>query len=68
MNISLENWLRDKLNETERMADYEVATDTVRCWIDEYNDFKVSELTIGIEVDTIKSQVTTTGVWTPKTN
>lgn len=36
MNISLENWLRNKLQENEEMHDYAVATDTVRCWIDEY--------------------------------
>lgn len=36
MNISLENWLRNKLQENEEMHDYAVATETVRCWIDEY--------------------------------
>ncbi len=36
MNISLENWLRNKLQENEETQDYAVATDTVRCWIDEY--------------------------------
>jgi hypothetical protein len=38
MNISLETWLRNKLNEIESMHDYEVATETVRVWIDLYND------------------------------
>lgn len=37
MENSLENWLREKLNEVEKMHDYGVATETVRCWIDEYN-------------------------------
>lgn len=37
MNISLVNWIRNKLQENEEMHDYAVATDTVRCWIDEYN-------------------------------
>lgn len=37
MNITLENWLRNKLQETEEQHEYDVATDTVRCWIDEYN-------------------------------
>lgn len=36
MNISLETWFRNKLQEIEEMHDYSVATDTVRCWIDEY--------------------------------
>jgi hypothetical protein len=36
MNISLENWLRNKLQENEEMHDYAVATETVRCWIDDY--------------------------------
>lgn len=35
--VSLENWLRDKLDENERMHDYAVATDTVRRWIEDYN-------------------------------
>lgn len=38
MNISLENYLRSKLYEVERMASYELATDMIRCWIDEYNE------------------------------
>jgi hypothetical protein len=36
MKISLENWLRNKLQENEEMHDYAVATETLRCWIDEY--------------------------------
>ena len=36
MNITLENWLRNKLQKNEEMHDYAVATDTVRCWLDEY--------------------------------
>lgn len=43
MNISLENWLRDKLDEIESMHEYSIATDTVRAWIDLYNDLKVKE-------------------------
>ena len=38
--ISLENWLRNKLQETEENLYYEIATDTLRCWIDEYKDYK----------------------------
>ena len=38
--ITLENWLRNKLYETEQMGDYDVATETIRCWIDIYNDHK----------------------------
>ena len=38
MNISLENYLRGKLYEVERMGSYELATDTIKCWIDEYNE------------------------------
>jgi hypothetical protein len=43
MNISLENWLRNKLHEVERMQDYSVATDTIRAWIDLYNELKIKE-------------------------
>ena len=48
MKISLENWLRNKLQENEEMQDYSVATDTVRCWIDEYEESRK------IQSDTIK--------------
>jgi hypothetical protein len=40
MNISLENWLRNKLQETEEMHEYAVATETLRIWIDQYNHLK----------------------------
>ena len=43
MNISLETWLRDKLSETEMYGQYEIGTDTVRAWIDLYNDLKIRE-------------------------
>lgn len=43
MNISLENWLRDRLYEVERMHEYSIGTDTVRAWVDLYNDLKVKE-------------------------
>lgn len=50
MSISLENWIRNKLQEVEEMQDYEVATDTVRVWIDlwkerktDYNVLKVGD-------------------------
>lgn len=38
MEISLENYLRDKVDEEESMHSFEIATDTIRCWIDEYNE------------------------------
>lgn len=38
MKISLENYLRNKLDEVESMHSFELATDTIRCWIDEYNE------------------------------
>lgn len=34
--ISLKNWIKNKLQEVEEMHDYDVATDTVRVWIEEY--------------------------------
>jgi hypothetical protein len=37
-DMTLENWLRNKLQENEEMHDYAVATDTLRCWMDEYNE------------------------------
>lgn len=43
MNISLENWLRNTLDEVDLMCDYEVSTDTVRAWIDLYNELKEKE-------------------------
>lgn len=48
MNISLENWIRNKLQEVEEMQDYSVAIDTVRCWINEYNYLNHSEIKISI--------------------
>lgn len=36
MNISLENWLRNKLQETEENHQYDVATETVKIWIDQH--------------------------------
>ena len=36
--ISLKNFIRNKLQENEEMHDYAVATDTVRCWIEEYEE------------------------------
>ena len=38
MKKSLEIYLRNKLNEVESMGYFELATDTIRCWIDEYNE------------------------------
>lgn len=38
MKITLENYLRNKLDEVESVHSFELATDTIRCWIDEYND------------------------------
>lgn len=38
MDILLETWLRNKLTETEMYGQYEIGTDTVRAWIDTYND------------------------------
>lgn len=43
MNISLENWIRNKLHENEEMHDYSVATDSIRCWIDEWNASKKND-------------------------
>jgi len=34
--ITLEHFLRNKLQENEEQQDYAVATDTVRAWMDEY--------------------------------
>ena len=53
--MSLENWIRNKLQEIEEMQDYSVATDTVRCWIDEYNDkYMVSAFTENVKNEIIK--------------
>lgn len=38
MKITLENWLRNKIDEVESMHEFGVSTDTVRCWIEEYKD------------------------------
>jgi len=43
MNISLENWLREELDNLERNNEYNVSTDSVRAWIDLYNEFKEKE-------------------------
>lgn len=42
--LSLDGFIRDKLSEIERMHDYSVGTDTVRCWLDEYNDLSKNKL------------------------
>lgn len=44
MNISLENYLRNKLDEVESMHSFELATDTIRCWIDEYKNQRHKEI------------------------
>lgn len=44
MNISLENFLRNKLQENEEMQDYAVATETIRYWIDEYKQLSQSDV------------------------
>lgn len=36
--IGIENFIRNKLQETEEMQEYSVSTDTIRCWIDEYKN------------------------------
>lgn len=36
MKISLENYLRNELDKVESMHSFELATEAVRCWIDEY--------------------------------
>lgn len=33
-----EKFIRNKLNDLEKHHEYSVATDTVRCWLDEYNE------------------------------
>lgn len=38
MTITLKNWIRNKLQEVEEMQEYQIATDTVRCWIDEWDE------------------------------
>lgn len=38
MKISLENWLRNKLDEVESMHNFNVGTETVRCWIEEHTE------------------------------
>ena len=35
--MDLEKWIRNKLSENEKMHDYAVSTESVRCWIDEHN-------------------------------
>ena len=36
--IDLEKWLRIKLDSREENLIYDISTDTVRSWIDTYND------------------------------
>lgn len=38
MNTTLENWLRYKLSETEKGYSYIAWVETVKSWIDQYND------------------------------
>ncbi len=50
MNISLENWLRDKLDENESMHDFAVATETIKCWIDEFKELNKPDVTRWVAV------------------
>jgi len=51
MNISLENWLRKKLEENEKMHDYSISTETVRILIDEYNQISQPPAISWVEFD-----------------
>lgn len=42
--LLLDGFIIDKLSEIECMRDYSVGTDTVRCWLDEYNDLSKNKL------------------------
>lgn len=44
--INLEKWLRIKLDSREENLIYDVSTDTVRSWIDTYNDLIKNGYTI----------------------
>lgn len=57
MEISLENWLRNKLQENEEMQDYSVATDAVRAWIDEYNHSHQSPASLPSEWISVKDRL-----------
>lgn len=36
--MTLKNWILNKLDDYEKTQDYAVATDTVRCWIEEWEE------------------------------
>jgi hypothetical protein len=42
-SISLENWIRNKLQENEEMHDYSIATETVRCMLDHHKEIYVAK-------------------------
>jgi hypothetical protein len=42
--LSLENWIRNKLAENEEMHHYDIATESVRIWIDQYNELKKTQV------------------------
>ena len=43
INMTLENWLRNRLHENEEMHQYCIATDTVRCWIEAHKNLPILE-------------------------
>lgn len=46
---TLENWLKNKIDEVEKMHDYEVSTETVRCWIEQHKN-KTENIPIEIKI------------------
>ena len=50
MAISLKNWIRNKLHEIEEMHDYSVSTDTVRCWIDEWETEILNSVNLAVTI------------------
>lgn len=41
--MTLESYILMQLNDLERHAEFALATDTVRVWIDQYNDLKTKK-------------------------
>lgn len=37
MNITLEDWIRNKIQENEEMHEYSISTEALKVWIDDYN-------------------------------
>lgn len=49
--MTLKNWILNKLDDYEKTQDYAVATDTVRCWIEEWEELETYKKVIVVDTN-----------------